>query len=237
MHANLEALEAVIGAVGQFEQIWCLGDLVGYGPDPNACVALMRRHSHVAVLGNHDGVACGKRSPAGFNPHAARAAQWTARHLTAASRRYLRALPDSAVASDFTLVHGSPRAPTDEYLFGAREAEANFAHFATSHCLVGHTHVPAAFLSVEGRRGNDVHGVGLRPDEPLPLLGRVRMILNPGSVGQPRDGDPRAAFGIYDAGRNEFCAHRVAYDVAATQEKMKSAGLPAPLIDRIAVGF
>ena len=237
VHANLAALEAVIAAAAPFAQMWCVGDLVGYGPDPNACVQLIRNHNHLAVAGNHDLVACGERSAAGFNPDAARAAQWTARQLTPASRQYLRELPDTLVTSDFTLAHGSPRAPTQEYLFGTREARENFAHFATPYCLVGHTHVPSAFFGVGVGRARDVQGVGLRPGEPLPLAGRVRMIINPGSVGQPRDGDPRAAFGIYDAARNEFCVQRVAYAVAATQEKMRSAGLPAPLIERIAIGF
>ena len=236
MHANLEALNAVIAAAAPFAQLWCLGDLVGYGPNPNECIDVVRGHSHVAVAGNHDWVACGKRTAAGFNPNAAFAAQWTATQLTAESRRFLFDLPESVTQDDFLLVHGSPRAPTQEYLFRAAEAERCFPHFSTSYCFVGHTHVPSAFIEARRDSPSDVYGVALQPDEPLPLDGRMRMIINPGSVGQPRDYNPNAAFGVYDSERREFQLHRVDYDVAATQEKMRAADLPEPLIERLAYG-
>lgn len=236
MHANLEALNAVIAAAEPFAQIWCMGDLVGYGPNPNECVAVVRGYDLVAVAGNHDWVASGKRTAAGFNPHAAYAAQWTATQLNAHSRRFLFDLPETVTEEDFLLVHGSPRAPTQEYLFRAAEAEKCFPHFSTAYCLVGHTHVPSAFIQAGRDSPSDVYGVALQPDEPLPLDGRMRMIINPGSVGQPRDYNPHAAFGIYDAKRCEFQLHRVAYDVAATQEKMRTADLPVSLIERLAFG-
>lgn len=236
MHANLEALDAVIAAATPFDQIWCLGDLVGYGPNPNECVDVIRRYSHVVVAGNHDWVACGKRTAAGFNPHAASAAQWTATQLNADSRQFLSNLPETATEGDFLLVHGSPRAPTQEYLFRAAEAERCFSHFSTTYCLVGHTHVPSAFIEAGRDSPREVYGVALQPDEPLPLDGRMRMIINPGSVGQPRDYNPAAAFGILDSGRCEFQLHRTAYDVAATQQKMRDANLPESLVDRLSYG-
>ena len=236
VHANLEALNAVIAAAAPFERLWCLGDLVGYGPNPNECIDAIRRYKHVVVAGNHDWVACGKRTAAGFNPNAAFAAQWTATQLRAESRQFLFDLPEQVTEENFLLVHGSPRAPTQEYLFRAAEAEKSFPHFFTSYCLVGHTHVPSAFIEAGRDSPSDVYGVALQPEEPLPLDGRTRMILNPGSVGQPRDYNPQAAFGIYDTGSHEFQLHRVAYDVAATQQKMRAADLPEPLIERLAFG-
>ena len=213
-----------------------MGDLVGYGPNPNECIDEIRRYDHIAVAGNHDWVACGKRTAAGFNPHAAYAAQWTATQLNAESRDFLYELPENAMEDVFLLVHGSPRAPTQEYLFRAAEAEKCFPYFATTYCLVGHTHVPCAFIEAGRDTARDVLGIALKPDEPLPLDGRMRMIINPGSVGQPRDYSPEAAFGIYDADSREFRLHRVAYDVAATQQKMHTANLPEPLIERLTFG-
>ncbi|MDE2839939.1 MAG: metallophosphoesterase family protein [Chloroflexota bacterium] len=236
VHANLEALNAVIAAAAPFEQLWCLGDLVGYGPNPNECIELIRRYDHVAVAGNHDWVACGKRTAAGFNPNAAYAAQWTATQLNAEARRFLFDLPETVTKEDFLLVHGSPRAPTQEYLFRAAEAEKCGKHFSTTYCFVGHTHVPCAFIEAGRDSPSDVYGVALRSGEPLPLDGRMRMIVNPGSVGQPRDYNPQAAYGIYDTGSREFQLHRVAYDVAATQENMRAADLPESLIKRLAFG-
>ena len=236
VHANLEALDAVIAVAAPFAQIWCLGDLVGYGPNPNECVERVCGYSHVVVAGNHDWVASGKRTVAGFNPNAAYAAQWTATQLNAENRRFLSELPETATEEDFLLVHGSPRAPTQEYLFRSAEAEKCFSHFATTYCLVGHTHVPCAFIEAGRDSASEIYGVALLPDESLPLDGRMRMIINPGSVGQPRDYNPQAAFGIYDTGSREFQLHRVAYDVAATQQKMRDADLPQSLIERLVFG-
>lgn len=237
VHANLEALNAVITAAAPFEQLWSLGDLVGYGPNPNECIEAVKRYGHVAVAGNHDWVACGKRTAAGFNAHAAYAAQWTARQLNADSRQFLFDLPETVAEGDFLLVHGSPRAPTQEYLFRAAEAEKCFPHFSTAYCLVGHTHVPSAFIQAGRDSPGDVYGVALQPNEPMPLDGRMRMIINPGSVGQPRDYNPQAAFGIYDSGKRKFQLHRVAYDVTATQQKMRAANLPESLIERLSYGI
>lgn len=236
MHANLEALNAVIAAAEPFEQLWCLGDLVGYGPDPNECVARVRGCESVVIAGNHDWVASGKRTAAGFNSNAAAAAKWTATQLSAANRQFLFELPEKLTKEDFLLVHGSPRAPTQEYLFRAAEAERSFPFFSSTHCLVGHTHVPCVFFAAGMGSTREVYGIRLQPGEPLPLDGRMRMIINPGSVGQPRDHNPNAAFGTYDANSREFQLHRVAYDVAATQKKMRAANLPEPLIERLAYG-
>ena len=226
----------MIAAATPFDQILCLGDLVGYGPNPNECIDIIRSYDHVAVAGNHDWVAGGKRTAAGFNPHAASAAQWTVTRLNAETRQFLCDLPETAKEGNFLLVHGSPRAPTQEYLFRAAEAEKCFPHFAMTYCLVGHTHVPCAFIEAGRDSPGDVYGVALQPDEPLPLDGRMRMIINPGSVGQPRDYHPEAAFGIYDSESREFQLHRATYDVAATQQKMRAAELPESLIERLVFG-
>ncbi|MYB77817.1 MAG: metallophosphoesterase, partial [Chloroflexi bacterium] len=149
----------MIAAAEPFEQLWCMGDLVGYGPNPNECVDVVRGYDHVAVAGNHDWVASGKRTAAGFNPHAASAAHWTAEQLNADNRCFLCDLPETVTEDDFCLVHGSPRAPTQEYLFRAAEAEKCFPHFATTYCLVGHTHVPCAFIEAGRDSPSDVYGV------------------------------------------------------------------------------
>lgn len=237
VHANLEALNAVIAAATPFDQVWCLGDLVGYGPSPNECVEVIRSFVHLAVAGNHDWVACGKGSAAGFNPQAAFAGRWTATQLSAETRRFLSELPETAEADEFLLVHGSPRAPTQEYLFHPGEAQRCLPHFTTPYCLVGHTHVPCAFLATEAPKAAEVHGVALRAGDLLPLDGRIRMIINPGSVGQPRDHNPQAAYLIYDSAAGEIEMNRVGYDIAQTQQKMRAANLPESLIERLSYGI
>ena len=237
VHANLEALNAVIAAAMPFDQIWCLGDLVGYGPNPNECVDIIRRYPNLVVAGNHDRVASGRRSSVGFNPHAALAAHWTTAQLSTETQQFLFALPEILIEDDFHLVHGSPRAPTEEYLFQSDEAQRSFAHFSKTYCLVGHTHLPCVFIAADDASSRDVYRIELKPDEPLPLDGRMRMIINPGSVGQPRDYNPAAAFGTYDSTSREFQLHRVAYDFTTTQQKMHDAKLPEPLIERLAYGM
>ncbi|MCY4437188.1 MAG: metallophosphoesterase family protein [Chloroflexi bacterium] len=237
VHANLESLNAVIAAAMPFDRIWCLGDLVGYGPNPNECVEIVRSFDHAVVAGNHDWVASCKQSAAGFNPQAAIAARWTATQLSAGARQFLLDLPESAMEGDFLLVHGSPRAPTVEYLFRAEEAQRSFPHFTATYCLVGHTHVPCAFIAAGQSSSPDVIRIELKHDEPLPLDGWTRMIVNPGSVGQPRDYNPHAAFMVYDSIRRELQMQRVPYDVAVTQQKMRIANLPVPLIERLEFGI
>ena len=234
IHSNLEAFRAVLDDVersGGFERLWCLGDVVGYGPDPVACIALLRRHEHLCVAGNHDHAAIGKLDTREFNPFAEAACLWTASRLRPEDIDYLSRLPEKVSEGDFTLVHGSLRHPIWEYLLSEGAARATFQLLDTSYCLVGHSHVPS--LCRETQRGPRFES--LREGGPLEL-GEERWIVNPGAVGQPRDGDPRASYVIYNDTSQTLMYQRVEYDIAATQEKMRRAGLPAPLADRLSFG-
>jgi len=196
IHANLEAFTAVLEDMerqGGMAEVWCLGDVVGYGPDPHQCLELLRRFPHVCVAGNHDWAAIGKLDTVAFNPDAAYACQWTAGQLTTGDIGYLEGLPMVIEKGDFTLVHGSPREPIWEYILSGSIAVENFAFFQSQFCLVGHSHVPAVFKYEEGSCSSSrfLPNVGL-------VLGKSRLIINPGGVGQPRDGDPRASYAIYD---------------------------------------
>lgn len=236
IHGNLAAFQAVLEDLhrrGPVDRIWCLGDTVGYGPHPRECIALLREHDHLCVAGNHDWAAVGNIDTSYFNPDAAAASQWTAEHLTQDDIDYLRSLPLTLREGDFTLVHGSPREPIWEYIISTRSAEENFARFETRFCLIGHSHAPLVFEL--GREGV----CQLRqPPADLPLDGEgKRLIINYGSVGQPRDGDPRASYAILDTEAAAIQHHRVVYDITATQQSMRQAGLPARLISRLSLGW
>lgn len=233
IHSNLEAFESVLGDAdsrGGFDKIWCLGDVVGYGPDPNECIKRLRQFEHVCIAGNHDWAAIGKMDTSDFNPVAAAAANWTAEQLTAEDREYLLSLPVILCEDDFTLAHGSPREPIWEYLLSTEAAQDNFAYFETAYCLVGHSHIPLIFELVDDK------AVFIDFGETSLALEHKRMIINPGGVGQPRDGDPRASYAIYDSDAQTVSHYRVEYDVPATQKKMAERGLPTPLILRLSVG-
>lgn len=238
IHSNLEALEAVIADAqgrGGFDSIWCLGDSVGYGPDPVACIDLLVSFSLVAVAGNHDRAALDVRESSNFNSAAAYASDWTARRLGRECRDFLSGLPEVATVGEFTLVHGSLRAPLREYLLNEEAAASTFGRLRTGYCLVGHSHMP--FLCLENRDGPRF--VQFSEDEVYPL-GPRRWIVNPGSVGQPRDYDPRPSYALYVREEYDLAGslerHRVEYDRAATQEKMRQAGLPRSLIERLDYG-
>ena len=235
VHSNLEAFDAVVeDAVGHggFDQIWSLGDLVGYGPDPSACVELLRSCEHSAVAGNHDLAAIGSISVERFNPYAAAANRWTAEHLTQEQADYLGSLPLTLEIDEFTLAHGSPRDPVWEYLVTVESAIACFTHIDTYWCLVGHSHMP--FLCIP--RGTTSAAFMAFPQGRAIRLDEEALIVNPGSVGQPRDGDPRASYVVYNDAAQTLEHHRVEYDIAATQDKMRRHGLPDYLIDRLSVG-
>jgi diadenosine tetraphosphatase ApaH/serine/threonine PP2A family protein phosphatase len=234
IHANLEALNAVLDDIktkGAVDEIWCLGDIVGYGPDPGECIKLLRKLNAVCVVGNHDLGAVGKVELSYFNPIAAEACEWTEHQLDGAQARYLEELPKSVQKGDFLLVHGSPSSPLFEYIYNTSTAAKNFTYFDERYCLVGHTHVPLAFQ----QEGHNAVPVELLPDV-THALSETRMIINPGSVGQPRDGDPRASYAIYDSEGNFIRLYRVPYNIRATQDKMVKAGLPPQLILRLEVG-
>jgi diadenosine tetraphosphatase ApaH/serine/threonine PP2A family protein phosphatase len=234
VHANLEALEVVLADIEarRPDALICLGDFVGYGPDPVACVERLRPRLGGAVVGNHDRAAIGQLDIAGFNPFASAAILWTREQLTDAVRDYLRALPERLVRSGVLAVHGSPRLPVDEYVLDAGVARDSFEAAEFHLALVGHSHIPGAFV----HDGERVVARALPPGEPLALRAEWRYILNVGSVGQPRDGDPRAAYLWLDEGAATAMLIRLEYPVAATQAKMAAAGLPPVLIERLAIG-
>jgi len=235
IHANLAAFEAVLahaGTPGRVDALWCLGDTVGYGPFPNECVALLRTYEQRAVAGNHDLAACGKMGTEDFNDAAAEAARWTAGQLSTAARSFLMELPMTVCEGEFTLVHGSLRWPEWEYLLSSEQAQAQLELQTTPYSIVGHTHLPMVCEE------QDTSPPSLRPasDGERVELGERRLILNPGGVGQPRDGDPRAGYALYDSDARAVTYHRVAYDIEATQRAMEAVGLPPWLSERLAYG-
>ncbi|MDP9362759.1 MAG: metallophosphatase family protein [Chloroflexota bacterium] len=235
VHGNVVALEAVLAASPPFDALWNLGDTVGYGPRPAECLALLRDRGAAPMLaGNHDLAAVGKLDLAEFNSAARLAARWTAGRLAPADREALANLPSATTVDGFTLAHGSPRGPVWEYVLDAATATAQFDHFRTSVCFIGHTHVALRAFSNGGSKRAVIKP--LRPEETVDLSAG-RQLVNPGSVGQPRDGDPRAAFTTIDTERGILVAHRVPYDVGVTQRQMEEAALPPSLIARLARGI
>jgi predicted phosphodiesterase len=234
IHSNLEAFEAVLDDArrrGGFDALWCLGDLVGYGPDPGACLELLGQHSLLAVAGNHDHAAIGRIDLATFNRHAAAAARWTADRLSPHEADFLESLPLVVSSGSFTLVHGSLRAPLWEYLLSQEAAQGTLELLETRYCLVGHSHIP--FICKEESAGPDF--IDFTEDLVIPL-NQQRWIINPGGVGQPRDRDPRPSYAIYDDERETIERHRVTYDIAGVQRKMRKLGLPQQLIERLEYG-
>ncbi len=233
IHANLAAFEAVLDdAEGEWEQIWCLGDVIGYGPDPNECLSLLREHDHVTLTGNHDWAVLDKLDINSFNHEARTAIHWTQEEITEETRSYLAEQPPKLVKEPFTLAHASPRQPIWEYVMDQGTALVNFDYFDTAYCLVGHTHSPVIFEEVDSVQANIN----------LPMYGEAmylngRMIINPGSVGQPRDSDPRAAYALLDTDAMTWEQRRVEYPIHVTQEKMRKAGLPYRLIARLEYGW
>lgn len=237
IHANLVAFETVIQHAGRFDGVWCLGDVVGYGPNPNECIERLRSLSHVCVAGNHDYAALGKLNLEDFNVDAQASTRWTEQQLTPDSRAFLESLPERYVEGNYTLVHGSPREPIWEYLLFPSMATPQFAYFDTPTCFVGHTHAPVVFTLIQGETGPEgCEATALPVAEKIPL-GRERQIVNPGSVGQPRDGDPRAGYAILDTELHELEHFRIDYPVHEVQKQMTAKGLPPRLIARLGYGW
>ena len=235
IHANLAAFTAVIDDIkrrGGVEEVWCLGDVVGYGPDPHQCIELLRQYNYACVAGNHDWAAIGKINTADFNPDAAAACHWTAHQLSPEDICYLESLPLVIHKGDFTLVHGSPREPIWEYLLSTSSAVENFAYFQSQFCLVGHSHVPLVF---EYNETGACFLSEFLADSVL-TLAKNRLIINPGGVGQPRDGDPRASYAIYDSEAKSVTLYRIPYDIGATQARMVAHRLPLRLVERLSYG-
>jgi diadenosine tetraphosphatase ApaH/serine/threonine PP2A family protein phosphatase len=235
IHGNLPALEAVLAEIDDArpDELWCLGDLVGYGPWPNEVTELVRARADLCLVGNHDLVALGTAGVdvEEFNPEAADAALWTRRELSAATRDFLESLAPEASREDTGLYHASPRDPVWEYVLTAEAAAGAFTEAPERLILVGHSHVALAFSLEEGRLSGDV----ARKGTAIELT--ARHLLNPGSVGQPRDGDARAAWLMLDLAEGRARFERVEYDVRRTQEEIRARGLPPSLADRLAVGL
>lgn len=292
IHANLAALETVLNAAaGQYDTVWCLGDVVGYGPRPNECVAIISKVASVCVMGNHDWAALARPGidVDGFNPQARQAVLWTRDTLTEESTAFLNQLPFQPVSpkesADILLTHASPREPVYEYILTPSIAMENFEVFEQGICLFGHTHKPVIFRwrlhdefhsylddlneadnfagglhnqrharmaddeDFEGLTHADEHTtirtvatVEALPPPPgetvqLEFSDRERLIINPGSVGQPRDNDSRAAYAILDLEKMTWRYERVAYPIELTQNQMRAAQLPKRLIDRLSFGY
>jgi diadenosine tetraphosphatase ApaH/serine/threonine PP2A family protein phosphatase len=237
IHANLQALDAVLAAAASsWDRAVVLGDLVGYGADPNAVIERVLALQPVAVIrGNHDKAACGIDDGSSFNQVARYAASWTADALTAEYREYLKNLPAGPQLIDdgVEICHGAPF-DEDHYIFDADDARRSLAAARRPLCLFGHTHLPVVFLRAGAQLDGFVPSESATPAR-LDLASGTQYLVNVGSVGQPRDGDPRAAFAIYESG-GTLLMHRVSYDVQGAQRRILSAGLPASLANRLAIG-
>ena len=235
IHSNLLALDAILAHLGPVDAVWHLGDVVGYGPEPDAVVARLASLGAIGVRGNHDAAAIGGPEIDWFNPEARAAIEWTRDRIGRDTQDWLAAQPEVREIGDFSLVHGSPREPLREYVTSAAVALESLAAIGTRHGLHGHTHVPVAFIVTESGDDDRMEVVGPDPGSAVSLEGR-RTFLNPGSVGQPRDGDPTSSCLVLDTDRAVATWSRSAYDIAAVQGAMHAAGLPRRLADRLSVG-
>lgn len=232
IHANLEALDAVLAAAPPVDETWVTGDVVGYGPEPDAVVERLQALAAVVVVrGNHDAAAVGGDEIEYFNEDARRAMEWTRATITDATRTWLAALPELLEREDFTLAHGSPRDPIWEYVHTTPAARASFDALMTPHGVIGHTHRPVAFTNDDGV----VSLMAPAANSVLKFAGR-RVLLNAGSVGQPRDGIPTASWMVLDTGASTVTWYRTAYDIPSVQAAMRRAALPAFLRERLAYG-
>ena len=253
VHGNYVALRTVLEHLGNIDALWCLGDLVGYGPQPNECVSTIAALPNLCIPGNHDWGTLGRLDRLSFNRDARALLEWTEDTLTPANRQFLELLPVRLTAngSSFTLVHASPRDPMWEYLLDIFDAAECFPLFHSRYCFVGHTHVPLIFRQVEGvvrayiPETDESFTLDLSPFEKKMNTGDERMFINPGSVGQPRDGDARAAYMVLeipDIGAGEarpasLTFTRVAYPIEETQQMMRDYGFPPRLISRLELGI
>jgi predicted phosphodiesterase len=236
IHSNLAAFEAVLADAGQFDAIWCLGDVIGYGPQPNECIERLRGFPHTCVAGNHDWAAINKLDISAFNPEARQACLWTRDQLTTDNWEYIESLPEKLVEDSFTIVHGSPRHPVWEYITHPSVAAANLSDFDTSYCLFGHTHIPVVFACSSAGPRKKCDALAMPLNDPVPL-GKQRWLINPGGAGQPRDGDPRASYIILDTKTKAIEHRRVDYPIEETQRLMIARRLPERLATRLTFGW
>jgi predicted phosphodiesterase len=238
IHSNRAALKTVLDDAGSVDETWCLGDIVGYGPQPNECVELLRGLAprFLCIAGNHDYAVLDKLNTGDFNRDAKEAVLWTRAQLTKPNLAYLASLPEVEVRDGIRLAHGSPRHPIWEYVVSLSVARDNLALLQPDapYCLIGHSHLPIVF--VEGN-GQDALPTYENPSPGAPdALGDKKLLINPGSVGQPRDGNPHASYLILDTEAETVTYRRLEYDVEATQALMKEKGLPERLIKRLKFG-
>jgi predicted phosphodiesterase len=234
IHGNWHAFEAVLADVERerVDEIWCLGDIVGYGPQPNRCVEATRERADVCLIGNHDLAAIGRVALDGFSPDAAVSARWTSDELDEGARSFLEGLEPKGERAGAELFHGSPRDTVWEYILSEPSVRAALDMTAAGLVLVGHSHIPIALRLSNG----DTLAGGLAKGGSDIELTEGRWLLNPGSVGQPRDGDPRAAYLLIDLDHRHAHFRRVPYDIEATQAEIREHGLPENLAARLADG-
>jgi diadenosine tetraphosphatase ApaH/serine/threonine PP2A family protein phosphatase len=232
IHANLAALDAVIESFGTVDAVWQLGDVVGYGPEPDGVVERLAGIGAVGVRGNHDAAAVGGDEIEWFNPDARAAMEWTRRRITNTTRDWLGALPIRHTEGQFGLVHGSPREPLWEYIVSVPVARANLAALTTDFGLYGHTHLPMVYAEHDG----GVEQIEPAAGSTFSLIDR-RALINPGSVGQPRDGIVTASYLVLDTDADQCTWRRTPYDIAAVQDAMRAADLPSRLVERLSYGL
>jgi diadenosine tetraphosphatase ApaH/serine/threonine PP2A family protein phosphatase len=233
IHSNLEALNVVLNKLYRAEKLICLGDIVGYGPNPNECVEKIRELNIPTVAGNHDKAVTGGMEVTWFNRSAREAVFWTQKEIKQENLDYLRGLPEILEEDDFQIVHGSLRSPIEEYVTSISEALPTFEKMTKPCCFIGHSHVP---LFIAFKKDGNYDGRDLLDGEEVLVEDYEKVIINVGGVGQPRDGDPRASYGVYDSKTKIFTLHRVEYNIEQVQKKMKMVGLPQPLIERLQFG-
>ena len=237
LHANWEALEAVIqDAAGQYDRALCCGDLVGYGADPNPIVEWVRANCAIVVRGNHDKACTGLDDLEWFNPVARAAAIWTQSNLTPENAEYARTLPRGPILEDgFQVVHGSPF-DEDEYVLAPEEAGEAFGYLECRLAFFGHTHVQGGFIWNRSRVETILSPSGWGDRQEMEIDSECAYLINPGSVGQPRDGNPRSAYALYNSDSHVVAYCRTDYNVQVAQKKIRDAGLPPILADRLGVG-
>lgn len=235
IHANFTALEAVLEHAAPFDRVWCLGDLIGYGPDPNKCIEKVRELPGLqCIKGNHDAALLGEIDITAFNDEASRSLEWLKEKITTKNYDWLGQLGEIIEMDEITLVHGSPRNSVWEYIADPSTANANMAHFSSQICLVGHTHLPGIY-QMKDDTISSIFLNGSLAGEPLHLDDKC--IINPGSVGQPRDHDPRASYLLFDHKKDEWMYHRVSYDIKSVQKRIIDAGLPVRHAARLEFGY
>jgi predicted phosphodiesterase len=235
IHANLEALEAVFEDISSqnIDEVICLGDIVGYGANPNECCDLVKKNCPVTLLGNHDAAAVDQLSTQHFNIHAKIAIEWTSQNLKIDSEEFLETLPFKATKPSMTLVHATPYEPNMwYYITSLEEAAFNYQFFDTQLCLVGHTHIPIIIVLDKDKELYVHQDSVVRLDD----IKESRLLINVGSVGQPRDRNPKSCYGIFDSDAGEFSYRRVSYNIEKTQAKMKKIKMPEFLINRLQDG-